>query len=410
MRPIAILLATELDDDGDLVTGCDGDCDDADPDNWTGNVEQCDGQDNDCDGLLSPLEIDDDGDGQTECDGDCDDADPANLNFGVEICDGQDNDCDGLVSGDEIDDDGDGQTECDGDCDDIDPANFDGNPEVCDGADTDCDPASEAAGGEVDGDGDGALGCADCDDGDPAWIDTEYFGDGDGDGFGDPAVSLFDCAPPSGFVDNADDCDDSDPALFPGSDAACAALDCLELLNQGNTADGDYWVTMDGVPTLAECDMSGGGWTLVFFDDFEATPDAGWSMSATYVCGPWTTLLGGYGNLSGGAVSNVVALAGVEHAEVRLDLSYAKLDSWDGETAYVDLGGQNLWTASLQYYEGSEVCGWNRGWDGSYDDLHLVTGTLAHSDPTVEVVAGSTLDQDASDESFGIDDVAVWVR
>ena len=234
--------------------------------------------------------------------------------------------------------------------------------------------------------------------------------DADGDGFGDPAVSLFDCAPPSGYVDDSSDCDDGDASVFPGGDAACPGLDCLELLDLGNTTDGDYWVILDGVPALATCDMTGGGWTLVFFDDFEAAPDAGWSLASTYLCGAWTTLLGGYNNLAGGTVSNLVSLAGVAHTEVRLELSYAKLDSWDGETGWVDLGGQQIWSAALFYWEGAEVCGWNRGWNGSWDDLHAITGTIAHSEATVEVVAGSSLDQGADDESFGIDDVAIWVR
>ena len=52
--------------------------DDSDPNNFTGNVEICDGQDNDCNGqddyaFFDGSETDDDGDGQSECEGDCDD-------------------------------------------------------------------------------------------------------------------------------------------------------------------------------------------------------------------------------------------------------------------------------------------------------------------------------------------------
>ena len=158
-----------LDQDGDGF-GPDEDCDDNDANNFPGNVEICDGQDNDCDGLPSGDEIDNDGDGLTECDGDCDDADGANFPGNGEVCDGQDNDCDGLLSGDELDDDSDGQTECDGDCDDADALNWDGNFEACDGQDNDC--GGDIDEGYPDFDNDSIADCVDPDD-DGDGIDDE---------------------------------------------------------------------------------------------------------------------------------------------------------------------------------------------------------------------------------------------
>ena len=88
-------------------------------------------------------EEDYDGDGELICT-DCDDADPDNFNGNTEVCDGADNDCDDLLGAEEIDNDSDGQTECDGDCDDTDSGNFAGNTEVCDGFDTDCSGVADA--------------------------------------------------------------------------------------------------------------------------------------------------------------------------------------------------------------------------------------------------------------------------
>jgi len=183
---------------GGYVHAADTDCDDFDPNNFQANGEVCDGQDNDCNGQddvggFNLSETDNDTDGRVECDGDCDDSDPANFGVAaafpapgaanVEICDGQDNDCNGLddvlgFNGSETDNDTDGRVECDGDCNDGDggiygpaiayPAPGAGAVEVCgDGIDSNCD----GSGGPTDDDdGDGldyltevGLGTSDCD-------------------------------------------------------------------------------------------------------------------------------------------------------------------------------------------------------------------------------------------------------
>ena len=65
----------DLDNDGE---GDCLDCNDADHQVHTGGMDICDGApDNDCDGQVDPREADLDGDGLSFCDGDCDDADPS---------------------------------------------------------------------------------------------------------------------------------------------------------------------------------------------------------------------------------------------------------------------------------------------------------------------------------------------
>lgn len=71
-------------------------CDGPDP----APAENCDGVDNDCDGVLPANEQDADKDGVMSCNGDCDDGD-ANVHPGVaDTCNGKDDDCDGLTDED----------------------------------------------------------------------------------------------------------------------------------------------------------------------------------------------------------------------------------------------------------------------------------------------------------------------
>ena len=115
-----------------------------------GAAEVCDVvDDNDCDGVTDPSELDQDGDGFTVCDGDCNDGNASANPLGVEACDGFDNDCDPTTD-ENGDADGDGYSLCGGDCDEADPGVNPGAYEICDALDNDCD-------GGVD------VGCTDCD-------------------------------------------------------------------------------------------------------------------------------------------------------------------------------------------------------------------------------------------------------
>jgi subtilisin-like proprotein convertase family protein len=225
-----------VDDDGDGVTECDGDCDDSSAAALPGGVEVCDGLDNDCNGLVDDGFADDDVDGVPACGGDCDDTDPEVYPGALELCDGLDTDCDGLldagnpdVDGQETDDDFDTISECEGDCDDVDPESYPGAPEQCDGADNDCDPATDET---VDGDGDGDTVCSgDCDDADaaigPLTVEVCNAIDDNCDaavdeGFDVDADSFFDGADAGCAVAYSPaDCDDADPLIFPGAVEVC---------------------------------------------------------------------------------------------------------------------------------------------------------------------------------------------
>ena len=79
--------------------------------------------------------------------------------------------------------------------------------EVCDDLDNDCD-------GEVD---EGLV--------------TVVYADVDGDGYGDPTSAIETCAPLTGHVEDATDCDDTDAHSHPGASEICDGAD--------NDCDGD---------------------------------------------------------------------------------------------------------------------------------------------------------------------------
>ncbi len=91
------------------------------------------------------------------------------------------------------DDDGDGYTEDEGDCDDDDRNIHPMAAEICNGKDDDCD-------GDIDDD---------VDDGDT------FYRDADSDGYGTSADAVEACDAPAGYVDNADDCDDTEVTANP---------------------------------------------------------------------------------------------------------------------------------------------------------------------------------------------------
>ncbi len=126
---------------------------------FTGDIfEACNGVDDDCN-PLTPESVDNDGDGVSACEGDCDDGDPGIFPGAEEICDGIDQDCDPMT---DHDGDGDGYRDCDGDCAPMNPGIHPGADENCtNGMDNDCDGIADfretACGGTMD---DGGSGCA----------------------------------------------------------------------------------------------------------------------------------------------------------------------------------------------------------------------------------------------------------
>ncbi len=202
-----------------------------------------------------------DSDGFSFVDGDCNDHDSNIHPDAAEICDGQDNDCDGLVDDDDsdlsfedytsselaqftwypdLDEDsfGDSNVEMyscslpeeeviyvsnDTDCDDSNAAIHPNAIEICDENDTDedCNDLSDDEDPNVDA---------------SSFID--YFADSDADNFGDENDLVQQCEMPDGYIIDSSDCNDLDENIHPEATEICDENDVDEDCN-GSADDED---------------------------------------------------------------------------------------------------------------------------------------------------------------------------
>ncbi len=148
--------------------------------------------------FLGDMLVDDDWDSYSPIIGDCDDTDDHAYPDAEEIpYDGIDQDCDGE---DLVDVDGDGHIVDflgEDDCNDEDPNINPDMPEVCNGIDDNCNLRIDEN------------------------VQTAYYRDDDGDGYGTPDDEVMGCSAPEGYVTAGGDCDDADPDVHPGVVELC---------------------------------------------------------------------------------------------------------------------------------------------------------------------------------------------
>jgi hypothetical protein len=125
------------------------------------------------------------------------------------------------------------------------------------------------------------------------------------------------------------------------------------------------------------------------------------------VCGGLGDIIGGYGKL--GHNMSVQKTFGIPpgtplptHSKLRIELDFLRIDSWDGEHAYMYADDVLVWDQTLSHTGGTNLCG-----STFSDQVYHISKTVDHSSPTVTLTFNTSLDQGVGDESFGLQNIAI---
>ncbi|WP_445082146.1 tandem-95 repeat protein [Vibrio alginolyticus] len=166
---------------------------------------------------------------------------------------------------------------------------------------------------------------------------------------------------------------------------------------------------------------------VIASDNFESGSN-GWNANTESSQGFETgDMLGRIGGTGGDeAVSKTYEIPS-DVNEVNISFSFYEIDSWDGESFQIFVGGEQLTTlensafrtqdgtTTLYDSNGNEVgevihgASQREGFSGWNDQAHQVNLTVPVEDGQLQLGFGSTLNQSIPDESFGIDNIEITV-
>ncbi|MEZ8382482.1 tandem-95 repeat protein [Vibrio splendidus] len=166
---------------------------------------------------------------------------------------------------------------------------------------------------------------------------------------------------------------------------------------------------------------------VIASDNFESGSN-GWNTgtesSQGFESGDMLGRIGGTGGEE--AVSKTYDIPS-DVSEVNISFNFYEIDSWDGESFQIFVGGEELTsldnsafrtedgTTTLYDSAGNEVgevvhgVSQGEGFSGWNDQAHQINLTVPVEDGQLELGFGSTLNQGVSDESFGIDNIEITV-
>lgn len=205
--------------------------------------------------------------------------------------------------------------------------------------------------------------------------------------------------------------------------------------------DGDFKVSGANSKVQFDTKEANNGWTLIYRDDFESSDD-GWAIyenntSGTIAAGEYEResfgIIGistNMNNHSGGTSDDsdnnnvfkkLYDMSGVSWTEAQITFDYLFIDSWDSrERGYAGVASSLTGNPTILWVENHDNNDDTNdriaySFAGSSEGDHIKTATLHVRNNVLGngnffLIIGSTLDEDRDNESFGIDNVEVWVR
>jgi len=153
--------------------------------------------------------------------------------------------------------------------------------------------------------------------------------------------------------------------------------------------------------------MSTPQWSIHQLENF-AEGAKGWSNTSTTQCGN-RMLLGGCEKFIGGETYKTYT--GLpEHAQVRIKANYYMIDSWGGETAYMKVEDNYVWTDFFdqqQTKQGINVCCGDSPESAFGIPIDVI---IPHTDPFLKLSFGSTLLGGGAGAFWGVDNIQVMIR
>lgn len=129
------------------------------------------------------------------------------------------------------------------------------------------------------------------------------------------------------------------------------------------------------------------------------------ASDCTTTCGGLGAVLGGYGKFQFGTYIKKAFLIPLPHVAVRIQFDFVRIDSWDDEDAQLYVDGALVWSQTMSGANGAQSCGETGDW--WYEEVVSVDETVVHSVGVATVRIATTLDETATNEAWGVNNVRV---
>ena len=156
-------------------------------------------------------------------------------------------------------------------------------------------------------------------------------------------------------------------------------------------------------------------WKLILHDNFSKNfTSLNWNHDKITTCRKYNIMGGNCQTSNKELVKEIVNIP--EHNQIRIEASYHFIGLWDSQTGYLKLDNLNnrknepkyVWTYRCKISKNKSsvsVCPYNTCKMGSPVDI-----TVGHSESTIKLIFGSSLDGNSCDRSYGISDVKVYIK